>query len=260
MKPQELLHHTPNSELVNLAKILGLEANSHPELIVKALRKAGSHGIASFLRGGDAPYAVVVRDVAEKLGAKNLPKLCTEAELEALAIGSVMEQMLSKAKPHESAAMLSELSKSQKTSSTGLIAATGGLVVANLSGIGLYLAASSSLAAITGSIGLTLPFAAYTGMSSILASATGPVGWTALAVVAIVKIGGTQYKKTAPGVIAIATTRADFIAKHEAEIAKLQRLRSLQCERGKRLEVLANFISHMEKIGVNQVPRSSVPW
>lgn len=260
MDVAELLRHTPSPERSNIAAILGISANSEPEVVFDALRKAGSHGVASFVRGGDVVYDVVVRDVAEKLGAKNLPKMCNVADLEKLAVGAALEQMLAKVTPQDRAAMLEELSRNQTTSSTGIVTATGGLVLANLSGFGLYLAASSSLAAITGAVGLTLPFAAYTGLSSILATVTGPIGWTALAVFAVVKFGGAEYNKTVPGVIAIATSRAHLIASHEAEMAKLHKQRSLRNESGLRLEVLADFISSMERVGASQVPRASVPW
>lgn len=261
MDVPELLSHASAEEKSNLAAILGANVSSEPAAITHALRKAGSHGVASFLRSGNVPYQEVVKDVAFKLGAKNLPKSSTASELERHAVGAAMEQMLAKASPEERRAILAELAKSQTTSSTGLMTATGGLVLANLSGFGLYIAASSSLAAITSAVGLTLPFAVYTGMSGVLATVTGPFGWAALAVVAIVKFGGAEYKKTVPGVIAIASSRARLIANRDDEISKLNKQRSLYDESGRRLQVLANFIVNLERGGTGQnVPRTSVPW
>ena len=102
-----------------------------------------------------------------------------------------MEQMLAKASPADRGALLAELSKEQARSSTGLTA-TGGLVMANLSRFGLYMADSSSLTAISGAVGLTLPFAVYPGRSSVLGFVTGPVGWAALALAAVFKFGGAE--------------------------------------------------------------------
>lgn len=52
------------------------------------------------------------------------------------------------------------------------------LTVANLSGFGLYLMASTMVGGLTSILGITLPFVFYTSMSSVLSVITGPVGWT----------------------------------------------------------------------------------
>ena len=59
------------------------------------------------------------------------------------------------------------------------ISAIGTLAGANLAGFGLYIMASTLVGGLTSAIGLTLPFAFYTGMSSVLSIVTGPVGWIA---------------------------------------------------------------------------------
>lgn len=257
----DLLEHATDEERGNLAVILGVNAGLGPTAIVDALRKAGSHGLMSGIRGGYVPYEEVVKDVARKLGAKAVGKNMPAADLEKQAVGAAMEQMLANASPEQRKAMLAELAKGQATSSTGLMTATGGLVLANLSGFGLYMAASSSLAAITGAVGLTLPFAVYTGLSSVLGVVTGPLGWAALALVAIFKFGGAEYKKTVPGVIAIASCRARLIASREAEMDKLHKQQAVLEQTGQRLSGLATFVARMEQTGKeHSVPRSSVPW
>lgn len=261
MDAGSLLEYATAEERGNLAVILGIGAATEPSAIVDALRKAGSNGLMSLMRGGHVPYEEVVKDVARKLGAKGGDETTAAAELEKQAVGAAMEQMLAKASPEERKAMLAELAKGQATSSTGLMTATGGLVLANLSGFGLYMAASSSLAAITGAVGLTLPFAVYTGLSSVLGVVTGPVGWAALALAAIFKFGGAEYKKTVPGVIAIASCRARLIASREDEMDKLRRQQAVLEGNGHRLSVLASFLAGMERAGTERsVPRSSVPW
>lgn len=257
----DLLEHATDEERGNLAVILGVNAGAGPSAIVDALRKAGSHGLMSAIRGGYVPYEQVVKDVARKLGAKVVAEKMSAADLEKYAVGAALEQMLAKASPEAREAMLAELAKGQATSPTGLMTATGGLVLANLSGFGLYMAASSSLAAITGAVGLTLPFAVYTGLSSVLGVVTGPVGWAALALAATVKFGGAEYKKTVPGVIAIASCRARLIAAREEEMDKLHKQQAVLEQTGQRLSVLATFIARMEEAGKERsVPRSSVPW
>ena len=59
------------------------------------------------------------------------------------------------------------------------ISAIGTLAGANIAGFGLYIMASTFVGGLTSAIGLTLPFAFYTGMSSALSIVTGPIGWIA---------------------------------------------------------------------------------
>jgi hypothetical protein len=57
----------------------------------------------------------------------------------------------------------------------GILAALTGVV--SFTGFAFYMGMSSGLAALAGSLGLTLPFAAYMAASSAVALATGPIGW-----------------------------------------------------------------------------------
>ncbi|MFV1449141.1 hypothetical protein VBZ51_08335 [Maribacter sp. HS] len=65
------------------------------------------------------------------------------------------------------------LSKEQVASVTAL--ATIG--AAQLSGFGVYLLASSTVGTLSSVVGVTLPFAFYTGMSKVISIAIGPVGF-----------------------------------------------------------------------------------
>lgn len=257
----KLLECASAAERSNLRVILGLGASATPTAMVEALRQAGSHGVASLIRGGHVRYEEVVKDVALKLGAKAPINSSKAAELEKLAIGAAVEQMLAKASPDERKSIMAELTKGQSGSSAGLMTAAGGLILANLSGFGLYVAASSSLAAITGAVGLTLPFAVYTGMSSVLAAVTGPAGWAVILFLAIFKLGGADYKKTIPGVIAVASVRARLNAEREGKIATFARQQSDFENSGRHLAGLARFLDGMRHAGTDRlVPKASVPW
>jgi len=70
------------------------------------------------------------------------------------------------------------LSKDQIASITALT----GIGAAQLSGFGVYLLASSTVAAITSALGITLSFAFYTAMASIIKVAIGPVGFVLAAI------------------------------------------------------------------------------
>lgn len=70
------------------------------------------------------------------------------------------------------------LNKNQITSLSGI----GALGAAQLSGFGIYVLASSTVGAITSLLGITLPFALYTGMSSAISFIIGPVGFLVMGV------------------------------------------------------------------------------
>lgn len=64
-----------------------------------------------------------------------------------------------------------------KVSQLASLGTVGALALAEMSGMGLYIVASTFVGGLTTILGITLPFAFYTGMSSFLAFITGPVGW-----------------------------------------------------------------------------------
>jgi uncharacterized protein YaaW (UPF0174 family) len=52
---------------------------------------------------------------------------------------------------------------------------------AQATGFGVYLASTTALVFLTHAVGVTLPFAFYTGLSSSIAFVIGPAGWLSLA-------------------------------------------------------------------------------
>ena len=70
----------------------------------------------------------------------------------------------------------------------------GALTAAQLSGFGVYLAATTALSAVSGALGFTLPFAAYTGLSQVVALTIGPVGWVVMGASALYLLGKPSTK------------------------------------------------------------------
>jgi hypothetical protein len=66
--------------------------------------------------------------------------------------------------------------KGLSNSEIASISSLAGIGAAQLSGFGIYLLASSTVGAISSLVGVTLPFAFYTGMSSAIGIAIGPIG------------------------------------------------------------------------------------
>lgn len=72
---------------------------------------------------------------------------------------------------------------------------SAGILVVNASGFGAYMALTTIMHAIfTTTLGITLPFAAYTGATSALAFITGPAGWLALIGVEVFMLNRSKNK------------------------------------------------------------------
>lgn len=71
----------------------------------------------------------------------------------------------------------------------------GTLTGAQLSGFGIYLAASTIVGGLTSLLGVALPFAFYTGMSTVISTIIGPVGWLGLAGFTLYKFSKIDYEK-----------------------------------------------------------------
>lgn len=95
------------------------------------------------------------------------------------------------------------------------VGATGTVAAAELSGFGVYMLATTSLAAISGMAGVTLPFAAYTTLTSAMGVVLGPVGWVGTGLFAVWKVTGPNYKKLIPAVIYLAMLRAKYFPREE---------------------------------------------
>lgn len=83
-------------------------------------------------------------------------------------------------------------------SSSGAIAALSTSVA--FSGFAFYTTMSVGISTAAGLLGVTLPFAAYTGASSVVAFLSGPVGWAIAGIAALGGValaGRANIKKTA---------------------------------------------------------------
>jgi hypothetical protein len=70
-----------------------------------------------------------------------------------------------------------------------------GIVAGEMSGFGIYLATTTGLHAIGSAIGVTLPWAAYQGATTLLGVILGPVGWVISGGLVIAAGGGFIYQK-----------------------------------------------------------------
>lgn len=103
----------------------------------------------------------------------------------------------------------------------GLRTAASVLAIANASGYAVYAGATTALGFATHAVGITLPYAAYTGLSATIAQLIGPPGWLALATYGFFKVTGTDWNKLMPVLLTIIAT------KHRHQILSAQQERTL---------------------------------
>lgn len=225
MSPVQVFGAAESTEIQVLRQITELDS-SDPKALIDKLRSIGSNSLAQFVRffsrsnpdEVDVPYEVLLQDACKHLGARPEPGAGIYS-LELALQKKAFEKLLSAMPAGERERFLAEFAASTREPSLGKEALVGGgIVAANLSGFGLYLASSTALGAITSAIGVTLPFAVYTGMSSTLAVLIGPVGWVALGGLVLHKLGKPDPNKVVAGTLLIANVRQRLIARRDEPI------------------------------------------
>ncbi|HVA50960.1 MAG TPA: hypothetical protein VNH11_31760 [Pirellulales bacterium] len=77
------------------------------------------------------------------------------------------------------------------------------LGAAQASGFSVYVASTTALGFLTHAVGITLPFAVYTGMTSTIAFIIGPAGWLAAGLWGAWKLTQAEWKKLIPALVYI---------------------------------------------------------
>jgi len=263
--PEVFLAQATEAERSALVAICGLGSGADHEAIVHEVRKAGSHSVAGTirgLRGKDeyVSYREVVCDVAQKVGIKLLQRQTPTAEIEWSLIQSRWQAALNAASPEERARLVEQFGAEHRKFGRKLVIAGGSMGAAKLSGFGVYLAASTLMGGATSVMGITLPFAAYTGMSSAIAILLGPVGWVALIGGALGYLGRVNFRITIPAVFGIAAVRYRLIDARDLEIERVEAERDGDLAAAKQnLTELAALLDWMTETGLKAVPRSSAP-
>lgn len=169
-------------------------------------------------------YEDLLKAAAKKL---SIEKYCETIEDYELYIPeSIIARALAKAKPSDRHSLLTEEFntgpmwdaagiKSRKL--TGVKTTAGALALANATGFGVYAAATTAVGFATHAVGITLPFAAYTGMTSTMGVILGPPGWLAVATWAFFKVTEKDWDKLMPVVLLLIATKSRYSILNQRE-------------------------------------------
>jgi hypothetical protein len=174
----------------NLAKITNASFGDSTDSLCNQIKFLRYGAIGQMF--ADPSWKQIVTDVADHIVIdwvqvrdgrkwKDVP----DQEIEAAVVAKLFRKMMEQATPEQRQQILMELERhTDDPSLVGVLtvggAIAGGMIVGRMQGFGLYIAASTVLGGATSALGITLPFAAYIGMSQAIALLLSPIGWVAL--------------------------------------------------------------------------------
>jgi uncharacterized protein YaaW (UPF0174 family) len=166
--------------------------------------------IFSYALGNGKSYQQIVVDLAEQLDVK-VHGSASAVEIETCLIKKLWADTLARLTSEQREELLAKvrLIADQFSPAAGKeLVGFAGLAAAQLSGFGVYVLGSTLLGGLNSALGLGLGFSAFTGLSSAISVLIGPIGWAALGLYTIKKLGSPNYKKLLPVAILIASERA----------------------------------------------------
>jgi uncharacterized protein YaaW (UPF0174 family) len=205
-----ILSKANDNEIETLSKTLKLKTTSKDQIIPELIKN--SKNLLEVL-DDNISYESILIKIKKKLKIVN--SINTNKEIEKAIAIKVLEETLSKMSEEQKKKFEKEIidiAKKEKgiTYKAGSVFAL--LTAAQVSGFGVYLLASTTLSTLSGIIGVTLPFAAYSSLSSAIAVIIGPVGWIGAGLFTLWKINDVNYNKIIPAVIYISWLREKYLS------------------------------------------------
>ncbi len=163
----------------------------------------------------DAASYVEVLVAVSKAAEIDIKGLWRVEEIEGAICTSLFEGIWQRLTPAQRRELSGKL-ESEFTAITGAhiasAAALGTIGAAQLSGFGVYAAASTVLGFLSSSLGISLPFAAYTGLSTTIATVIGPLGVVPAAFLAVFEFLRAKPEGLLGPIVVIAAWRSHLSA------------------------------------------------
>jgi hypothetical protein len=166
--------------------------------------------------GSALSYEFLVREVCNKLDIQDA-NVVPIRELEVYLIEDLYVKAAAQMKPRQRHAFLTTqvrlddfVSVFPQTRVGGPVTTLAALTVAQGSGFGVYLGATTALGLLSHAVGVTLPFAIYTGMTSTVAFLIGPFGFLGAGAWLGFRILGPEWPRILRGVLHLIAMRAKY--------------------------------------------------
>jgi len=141
----------------------------------------------------------------------------TTKELETFLVQDVIIAALQRMKPRERKLFFEQQVDVTDTAAraglkgnnlTGPLTTMTVLGLSQASGFGIYMASTTALGFLTHAVGVTLPFAVFSGMTSTIAFVIGPPGWLAAAFWGFWKLTGSDWKVLIQALVYVITVNS----------------------------------------------------
>lgn len=130
------------------------------------------------------------------------------SEIEDAIVVKVFSEIFHKLSEDKQRELLTQVNGvAQRKDFTGELITASSLTLAKLSGFQIYLLATTTLGALTGMLGIALPFVVYTTLTSTIAVALSPIGWIALGAWTILHLDEPDWSKLTTGIIYVSYLR-----------------------------------------------------
>jgi len=254
---KEILSFANNSEIETLEKFSGIKYKSLEQFEL-AIRKKSTNDISSLLKrfkGVDKSLTIASYSDMIDLAAKNFKlkrDTKNDADLEKYIIATQFEKMIKKMDKKDREVLELEITKIAEEKfgkkNLNLVLSSSGILAANLGGFATYTMATSLLGGISSALGVVLPFAAYTTLTSAISLALGPLGVGALSLWGVHKVTSANIKSTILVVLEIAAIRERLTFEREENLKLLiKEIEELEIEK---LNVL-KFNDHVINLSEN---------
>lgn len=205
-----LLKKCSNSEIKSLSQILNSDSN-----IDSVIYFINMYGNNLFSYDQSSDYKLLLFKVCKKLNIQNYEKLKIP-EIETEIVKEILKSSIANMNKDEIEKFENDLNiVSNKNGYGNFVLKSGGiaaiLATANLSGFGVYLLATYSTAAISGLIGVTLPFVVYTTLTTTISIVTGPIGWIGLGIYTLHNFTKLNFSKLIPAILFIISIKAKYL-------------------------------------------------
>ncbi len=210
---KKIVQSATKEQRESLAKLTDSAFGDTPDILYNHIRylKAGSIGQLFW----NDSWKQVVTDVADHIGIDWTSTLSDRQwcdlktqEIEAAVVAKLFQKMLEQLSQEEKQTLVMEMQRdSDDPRFESLLLSGGVMTAAKMSGFGVYVLASSVLGGLTNTLGITLPFAIYTGMSQTIALILGPVGWIALTGGLLFTLSQTNWNRLTLAVVYVSMLR-----------------------------------------------------
>jgi uncharacterized protein YaaW (UPF0174 family) len=228
----QLLSHANTEERDGLEQFSGTKFEDE-HTFESAVRKKATHEAAIIVKrfkGVEKELALATySDMLDLAGKKFKLKReeQNDREFEIHLVQTAFEKMVDAMNEKDRKLLEHEISKYAEEhlgkKNFNIALSSGGLLAANLGGFATYTMASSLLAGVGSTLGVTLPFAAYTTLSSTLSVVLGPVGFGALGLWGLHKITSPNIKVTILVVLAVAAIRERLILEYPNKRTEIEK-------------------------------------